>query len=169
MQASKPIFDDLNAWKTLSSAPEPFNSGYHSEEHNYPTTVYFAYLTLGLYVWRALIRSAAISLPPPYVVESDEMPMPSLITEVDNVLLENFSVDLDAFPSINPEDIEWPSDDNDTNSNLLAKELYRAAQAWAMNLIDFVWHMALHKVDEFWHRCKSSLNHTSKHSILMIV
>lgn len=153
MQASKPIFDHLNAWRTVSSAPEPFNSQYYLEERNYPTTVYFAYLTLGMYVWRALIRSAAASLPAPYVIESDETSIFSITPGDDNILPENFSVDLDTFPNIDPENIEWPSNDEETNSHILATELYRAAQAWASNLVDFVWNMALHRMDEFWYRC----------------
>ena len=154
LQAAKPIFEDLNAWRATTSAPEPFRPEHHSETGNYPITVYFAYLTLGLYVWRALLRSAAVSLPPAHIIEADEQPVESQSLQDDSVFLENLNIDLDTFPSIDLPDIEWHFNDNGSNSGMLAKELYQAAQAWASNLADFAWNISLHKLREFWHYCK---------------
>lgn len=109
---------------------------------------------LGLYVWRALVRSTAVSLPAPYVIDADEQPPEIEVMEDNCSLLESMNIDLDAFPSLDLPNVDWPSNDDGTNYSILAKELYQAAQAWATNLVDFVWLMALHKVDEFWHSCR---------------
>ncbi|KAJ4984535.1 fungal specific transcription factor [Stagonosporopsis vannaccii] len=151
LQAAKPIFDDLNTWRSDASAPEPFHPECHLESGNYPITVYFAYLMLGLYVWRAAIRSGAVSLPAPYVIDADEQHPQSEQMQDGTALSDSLTIDLDAFPNIDLPNIEWASNDDGTNSSMLAKELYQAAQAWAENLVEFVWQMSLHKVDEFWH------------------
>jgi len=109
---------------------------------------------LGLYVWRALVRSTAVSLPAPYVIDVDEQPTEIEVMQDGYSLLEGVNIDLDAFPSLDLPNIDWPSSNDGTNHSILAKELYQAAQGWAVNLVDFVWQMALHKVDEFWHSCR---------------
>lgn len=151
LQASKPIFDELKGWQANASAPVPFRPEVHSEEGNYPITVYFAYLILTLYGWRALIRSAAVSIPPPYIVDPDEQLLQNDQVQDDSALLQDFVFDLDAFPSIDLPDFDWSTDEEPTNPSALAKELYQAAQAWSEWLVDFAWCLSFHKVDEFWH------------------
>ncbi|POR32661.1 Uncharacterized protein TPAR_07134 [Tolypocladium paradoxum] len=69
------MFDALNAWPATIPVPEPFRSGRLAslnDSESYPACVYFAYLNLVVYVWRALLRPTVRSLPPPQIIDIDQ-------------------------------------------------------------------------------------------------
>jgi len=152
IQAAKPLFDALNAWRATVPVPEPFRSerlANLNDADSYPASVYFAYLTLVVYVWRALLRPTVRSLPPPQIIDVDQ-PLQEHQGPLQDTgfLFEDFSWDFSDLP-----EIELHLEDDVTDTSATVKELHQAAQTWAVNLVNFTWHMSSSDFGEFWYSC----------------
>ncbi|KAJ6439315.1 fungal specific transcription factor [Purpureocillium lavendulum] len=150
IQAAKPLFDALNAWRATIPVPEPFRSdklANLNDADSYPASVYFAYLTLVVYVWRALLRPTVRSLPPPQIIDVDQ-PLQEAQGPLQDTgfLFEDFSWDFSELP-----EIELHLEEDVTDTSATVKELHQAAQTWAGNLVNFTWHMSSSDFGEFWY------------------
>lgn len=147
------MFDALNAWRATIPVAEPFRSerlASLSDSESYPASVYFAYLTLVVYVWRALLRPTVRSLPPPQIIDVDQPPQHHQPLQDTGFFFEDFSWDFSDLP-----EMELHLDEDVTDTSATVKELHQAAQTWAGNLVNFTWHMSSSDFGEFWYSCES--------------
>ncbi|OAA46814.1 fungal specific transcription factor [Metarhizium rileyi] len=149
IQAAKPLFDQLNAWRASIPALEPYKaclSTMRSDTTTYPTTVYFAHLTLVVYVWRALLRPTVRSLPPPPIIEMDQPLHETQPLQDPAFLFEDLSWDFSELP-----EIELHLEEDVTETSATVKELHQAAQSCAGNLVNFTCQLTSSNFGEFWH------------------
>ncbi len=161
ISTARPLFDRLNDWRSSIRAPEPFDS--HSNINNngngsstvveassYPTTMYFAYLTMVTYVWRALLRPTVRSSPPPRIIHvEDDEPPPQ---DAGGFFFEELSWDFSDLPEIElhlEEDMHAHGEASAT-----IKELHQAAQAYGGTVATFTSRLTSRHFDEFWYSCK---------------
>ncbi|UNI24521.1 hypothetical protein JDV02_010258 [Purpureocillium takamizusanense] len=176
IQAAKPLFDALNAWRSTIPVPEPFRSerlaSLNHDADPYPASVYFAYLTLVVYVWRALLRPTVRSLPPPQIIDVDQSlqqqeeeqhNQQGPLLQDTGFLFEDFSWDFSDLP-----EIELHLADDVTDTSATVKELHQAAQTWAVNLVNFTWHMSSSDFGEFWYSW-SSISFAVVSNFLMVL
>ncbi|KAJ4144221.1 hypothetical protein LMH87_003111 [Akanthomyces muscarius] len=145
ISTAKPLFDRLNDWRSSISAPEPFDDNV-VEASPYPTTMYFAYLTIVTYVWRALLRPTVRSSPPPRIIDVEEEPP---LQDAGGFFFEELSWDFSDLPEIElhlEEDIHAHGEASAT-----IKELHQAAQAFGGTVATFTSRLTSRHFDEFWY------------------
>lgn len=148
--AARPLLDQLNAWRSsVPAPPEPsssYDGGRMDELEPYPAFIHFAYLTLVIYVYRALLRSMVRSSRPPHIIDDV------------NEILQN--------PTFSIDDLSWDfSDLRDTNlfpaadiadTHTTAEEVLQAAENSAANVIIFTRCLSVSDVNGFWFSCMCS-------------
>lgn len=120
---------------------------------SYPAGVYFAYLTLMAYVWRALLRPTVRSQPPAQIIDVDQEPQSIQDT---GFLFEDLTWDFSDLP-----EMELHLEDDATDTSATIKELNQAAQAWAASTITFTMNLSSRDFGGFWHSCKFTLPESS--------
>ncbi|KAL0932805.1 fungal specific transcription factor [Colletotrichum truncatum] len=146
IQAARPVFDALHAWRATIPAPEPYHARQEvgtGSSDSYNACVYLAYLTLIAYTWRALLRPAVRSPPPPQIIDVDAEPQMFPDT---GFLFEDLSWDFSELP-----EIELQLEDGATDSSATIKELHQAAQSWAESLVQFIERLSSSHISGFWY------------------
>lgn len=153
IETAKPIFERLGAWRSTISVPEPLHLGAHHDDlgadPEYPATVYFSYITLVAYVWRALLRPTVSSTPPPLIVDTDQLFQDTLDISQQTFRYEGLSWNL---PDLS--EIELPSMSGNNGSIATIRELYQASLSWAVSVVDFTHQLSPGNFGEFWYGCK---------------
>lgn len=153
IETAKPIFDQLSAWRSTISAPEPLWTRLNRDaDSEYPATVYLAYVTLVAYVWRALLRPTVLSTPPPLVVDADQPLQETLDIPPQTFHLEGLSWDL---PDLS--EIGLPLADTNDDTSATIRELHQASLSWAASLVNLTSHFSPAEFGEFWYSCECPL------------
>ncbi|OAA53146.1 fungal specific transcription factor [Cordyceps fumosorosea ARSEF 2679] len=159
ISTAKPLFDQLNDWRSsisaAAAAPEPFHDDTGSGGA-YPTTAYFAYLTVVTYVWRALLRPTVRSSPPPRIIDVEELPPPPPPPDVGGFFFEELSWDLSDLPEMElhleeDQGAAHAHGDASGSSSATIKELHQAAQAYGGTVAAFTARLTSRHFDEFWY------------------
>ncbi|KAJ6447313.1 MMP37-like protein [Purpureocillium lavendulum] len=140
--AAKPLLQSLSAWRESL----PLVGGHHSLRETaagtqgpFPATIYQGYLTLLVYIWRALLRTTVRSTDPPVVIHVDDLP------ESAN-LLRDVDWGLHLLPDLNIE----VQESRGVQSGIV-KDLYEAALTCGSNVLDFLSGLDSHAFHEFWY------------------
>ncbi|OBT66791.1 hypothetical protein VE03_03996 [Pseudogymnoascus sp. 23342-1-I1] len=139
LQAAKPLFDRLKAWRASISVPELFPSDQDTNSQSVPASAFTAYNVLVIYIWRALLRPTVMSSPPPQIIDPHEP-----LQDPGN-FLENFRWDFSNIPGG-----ELYFGENVIQTSPVVRELYQAAQTCAESFVDFVSHLSYTNFAEFW-------------------
>lgn len=112
--------------------------------------MYFAYLTLVTYIWRALLRPTVRSSPPPRIisVEDDDPPH-----DAGGFFFEDISWDFSDLPEIElhlDDSIPSMTADGEASSATI-KELHAAAQVYASTVATFTTRLTSLQFDSFWY------------------
>ncbi|KAM3450760.1 hypothetical protein MY3296_005813 [Beauveria thailandica] len=145
ISTAKPLFDRLNDWRSSINAPEPFYDNIAGTSP-YPTTMYFAYLTIVTYIWRALLRPTVRSSPPPRIIDVEEE---APLQDAGGFFFEELSWDFSDLPEIElhlEEDMHAHGEASAT-----IKELHQAAQAYGGTVATFTSRLTSRHFDEFWY------------------
>jgi hypothetical protein len=148
INAARPIRQELQAW--YSSLPDCLRIRTQSERRNSHESdvrrregagvLHFTYLTLELFVYRAILRPLARSPPPPPIIADDKT------SESTMWLLEDLGFDghgLDQLPAV---DVSEFGD--------AAEATLNAAEKCAGIIVNFVGALELRDFDMFWYPCK---------------
>lgn len=160
IETAKPLFHQLKIWRERL----PLGLNEHSLRETtlgvgspYPATIYHAYLTLVVYVWRALLRTTVRSAEPPQVIHVED---PIAATGFDPTFIGDFGWgDLHRHY---PEMDFRPSNSRQESSSTMVGELYEAALNCAGTVIEFVSKLACAAFSEFWYSCKTKSNDTMR-------
>lgn len=147
ISTAKPLFDRLNDWRASIGAAEPSDNNM-DQATIYPMTVYFAYLTVVTYVWRALLRPTVRSSPPPKIIDVEEEEPP----EAGGFFFEELSWDFSELPEIELH-LEDDVVAHGETSSATIKELYQAAQNYGGTVATFTARLTSRHFDEFWYSC----------------
>ncbi|EQB49066.1 hypothetical protein CGLO_11627 [Colletotrichum gloeosporioides Cg-14] len=165
IQAARPIFDALHQWRASVPIPETSPESRISLNENqdpYSACISLAYLSLVAYTWRALLRPAVRSAPPPQIIDVDAEPQTFPDT---GFLFEDLSWNFSDFP-----ELELQIEDGASDSSATIKELHQAAQTWAETLVKFTLSLTSSDFSQFWYSwSKFSLVVASNFFMLLLV
>ena len=153
IETAKPLFNRLRMWREqlpLLTNDHSLHETSMGVRSPYPATIYNAYLTLVVYVWRALIRTTVRSAEPPQVIHVED---PVAATSVLPSFIGDFG--WGNLHRHHPEMDLRPSDGREESSSTVVEELYEAALGCAETVVDFVSNLACAAFSEFWYSCKS--------------
>ena len=158
IETAKPLFHQLKVWR--ERLPLAMND--HSLRETttglgslYPATIYHAYLTLIVYVWRALLRTTVRSAEPPQVIHVED---PIATTGFDPAFIGDFG--WGGLHRHHPEMDLRPINSREDSNSTMVGELYEAALNCADTVVEFVSKLACTAFSEFWYSCKSKSNDT---------
>ena len=149
--------DQLEKWRESVSAPDPFHSERDSasmHEKKYPASIFFAYLTLQVYVWKILIRISIWSLSHPEVDALHEAMEESGHAHDSATCSQNFHGNFTESARTYAPGIQVQFDDRALATALSGEDMHRAAQIHFLTLIDFSSHLSFEDLDEFWYSCE---------------
>ncbi|KAF2142315.1 uncharacterized protein K452DRAFT_317987 [Aplosporella prunicola CBS 121167] len=131
IEKARPLLDRLSTWR--SSFPDPSSC---------PYAMHFAYLTLVVYVYRALLRPTVQSSRPPHIIDLEDPALDPTIP------LGDFGWDFSDLRDVAP----FPAVDvsDSTSRAAVADEVFLTAESCAARVISSVRGLSFADVDGFW-------------------
>lgn len=145
IETAKPLFHRLSVWRERMPLPtdQPIlHDMLGGSQSTCQATVYNAYLTLVVCIWRALLRTTVRSSEPPQIIHVDDPFEGGHCFPGDNHW--NFS----GLP-----EMDFRPTDDRSESSTMVQELYEAALHCASTVVDFVSKLTAPVFSEFWYTC----------------
>lgn len=145
IERARPLLDRLSTWRSSFSAPRSRTQTNALNE--YPSSTHFAYLTLTVYIYRALLRPTVRSSRPPHIIDLEE-PVNDPVTSLDE-----FNWDFSELREVAP----FPSFDITDSQSAVTDEIFQTAENCAARVINSVRGLSFDDLNCFWHSCTYSL------------
>ena len=183
--AAQPLLQSLSDWRESLPLPagypcqhpapqdlalNPDSSQTTTTTGPFPATIYQSYLTLLVYVWRALLRTTVRSSAPPHIIHIEDPSESGMFLRdltwagaeyAPAAATADSAAEADT-TTRPPDGVNQPGAWGDTSSSSsVVGELYEAALSCARSVLDFVAALEYAAFGGFWHSCKS---HTPTHT-----